>query len=67
MLNWGFSCHQASRIASRAMEEPLGSLEKRVLSLHLMMCTGCINFSKRLQFLRRASEKVPDALEREEI
>lgn len=58
-----FSCHEASRLASRAMEEPLGPLERRVFALHLMMCTGCVNFSRRLEFLRSVSEKLPENLE----
>lgn len=67
MLNWMFSCHQASRLASRAMEEPLGPLDKKLLGLHLMMCGGCANFSKRLHFLRKAATKVPEVLEREDV
>ena len=61
-----YSCEQASKLSSRAMEEPLGSLERMLLRFHLMMCGRCTNFSRQIAFLRRASQKVPEALERDE-
>lgn len=61
-----YSCEQAAKLSSRAMEEPLGALERIQLRLHLMMCSGCTNFSRQIEFLRRASQKVPAALERDE-
>lgn len=61
-----FSCEQASKLSSRAMEEPLGRLERSLLRLHLMMCSGCTNFSRQIRFLRSASQKVPEALEKDE-
>jgi hypothetical protein len=48
------------------MEEPLGRLDRSLLRLHLMMCRGCTNFSRQIEFLRRASRKVPEALEKDE-
>ncbi len=66
-FNWMFSCYQASRLASRAMEEPLGPVDRRLLGLHLLMCSGCANFSRRLEFLRQAGGKVPEVLEREDL
>ena len=61
-----YSCEQASKLSSRAMEEPLGRLEHSLLRLHLMMCRGCTNFSRQIEFLRRASQKLPEALEKDE-
>lgn len=58
-----YSCKQASRLSSRAMEQPLGTLERLLLRLHLMMCGRCRNFTRRIEFLRRASRK---ALEKDE-
>ena len=60
-----YSCEQASKLSSRAMEEPLGTLERIQLKFHLMMCTNCTNFSRQIEFLRRASRKVPEALEKD--
>ena len=60
-----YSCEQASKLSSQAMDEPLGRLDRALLRLHLMMCRGCANFSRQIEFLRRASQKVPAALEKD--
>ncbi len=60
-----YSCEQASKLSSRAMEEPLSPVERLQLRFHLMMCRHCTNFSRQIEFLRRASRKVPEALERD--
>lgn len=61
-----YSCKQASELSSRAMDQPLGPTERLLLRLHLMMCRGCSNFSRQIEFLRRASRKIPEALDKEE-
>lgn len=61
-----YSCEQASKLSSRAMDEPLGRVDRALLMLHLMMCKGCANFSRQINFLRRASRKIPEALENDE-
>lgn len=61
-----YSCEQASKLSSQAMEEPLGRLDRSLLRLHLMMCRGCTNFSRQIEFLSRASRKVPEVLEKDE-
>lgn len=65
MGKWMYSCEQASKLSSRAMDEPLGRLDRFLLRLHLMMCGGCTNFSRQIEFLRRASRKIPGALEKD--
>ncbi len=55
MLN----CKQATELMSRGMDRNL-SLNRRIsLRIHLMMCSGCRNFNKQMQFLRHASRKIP--------
>jgi len=61
-----YSCKQASELSSRAMEQPLGPVERLLLRLHLMMCGGCSNFSRQIGFLRRASRKAVEALDKDE-
>jgi predicted anti-sigma-YlaC factor YlaD len=61
-----YSCEQASKLSSRALDEPLGRVDRALLRLHLMMCRGCTNFSRQIEFLRRASQRVPEALEKDE-
>jgi len=61
-----YSCEEASRLSSRAMEEPLTPTERVLLRMHLMMCNRCSNFSRQIEFLRRASGKLPEMLEKAE-
>lgn len=49
MLN----CKQVTRLLSDAQERDLQLKEKIPLKLHLMMCVGCNNFRKQMDFLRR--------------
>lgn len=57
-----YSCEEASKLSSRAMEEPLTLSERVLLRMHLMMCARCTNFARQIEFLRRASSKVPEVL-----
>ncbi len=58
-----YPCEQAAKLSSRAMEQPLTMPERVRLRLHLMMCERCTNFSRQIEFLRRASRKIPEVLE----
>ena len=60
-----YSCEQVSKLSSRAMEEPLGLFDRSMLKFHLMMCKGCSNFAIHIEFLHRASHKVPEVLEKD--
>ena len=62
-----YSCAQAAELSSRAMEEPLGPLNRSLLGLHLMMCRGCANFSRQIDFLRRASHRFAEAIESDKL
>lgn len=53
MLN----CKQASELASRVMDAELTLGQRMSLKFHLMMCRGCTNFSRQLQFLRTAARR----------
>jgi len=50
MLN----CQSATRLVSEAQERRLSVPEKMGLNVHLMMCSGCRNFSQQIPFLRQA-------------
>lgn len=60
-----YSCEQAARLSSRAMEQPLAPTERVLLGMHLMMCKGCTGFAQQIEFLRRASRKIPEVLEKD--
>jgi len=63
MLN----CEQVTRLLSEAQERDLQWKEKIPLKLHLMICTGCNNFRKQLDFIRQACRKYakgkPDSID----
>ncbi|HXV32006.1 MAG TPA: zf-HC2 domain-containing protein [Sinorhizobium sp.] len=48
------TCKDASRLLSEAQERRLGLRERLTLRLHLMVCTGCDNFRKQLEFIGTA-------------
>lgn len=50
MLN----CHDATRLISESQEHPLAVRQKMALKVHLLMCTGCKNFSLQIPFISRA-------------
>ncbi|MDE2611087.1 MAG: zf-HC2 domain-containing protein [Burkholderiales bacterium] len=52
MLN----CKEATRLASKALDEELTLAERTNFAFHLMMCSGCRNFRQNILFLRQASE-----------
>jgi hypothetical protein len=60
-----YSCEQAAKLSSQALEQPLTAAERVLLSLHLMMCKRCTSFSQQIEFLRRASRKIPEVLEKD--
>ncbi|MBE0615956.1 MAG: zf-HC2 domain-containing protein [Burkholderiales bacterium] len=59
-----YSCEQAAKLSSQAMEQPLAPTERILLGMHLMMCKGCTGFVQQIEFLRRASRKIPEVLEK---
>lgn len=48
------SCKDATRLMSEAQDRKLAVSEKMGLELHLMICKGCTNFGKQMDFLRQA-------------
>ncbi len=48
------SCKDATRLLSEAQDRKLAVSEKMGLELHLLMCRGCTNFGKQIDFLRQA-------------
>jgi len=48
------NCQQATQLISQAQERQLSLSEKVSLKVHLMMCSGCKNFSLQIPFLSQA-------------
>lgn len=51
------SCKEVSKLLSQARERRLGWWERFRLSLHLMMCSGCANFRRQLDFIGAAMRR----------
>lgn len=48
------NCQQATRLISESQERSLSLPERMSLKLHVMMCSGCKNFSLQVPFLSKA-------------
>ena len=59
------SCEEAAKLSSQAMDAPLTPSERLLLRLHLAMCARCTNFTRQMDFLRRASRKPPETFEKD--
>jgi 3-methyladenine DNA glycosylase AlkD len=54
------SCREVSKLLSESRERHLGLWEKLSIKLHLMMCDGCNNFRKQLDFISAAIRRYRD-------
>jgi len=48
------NCQQATKLISESQERALSLPEKMSLKVHVMMCSGCKNFSLQVPFLSKA-------------
>jgi hypothetical protein len=48
------NCQEATKLISESQEMPLSLLERMSLKVHMMMCSGCKNFSLQVPFLSKA-------------
>ena len=48
------SCKEVSRLVSQGLDRRLGFVERVRLRVHLLICDGCTNFKKHVEFLRKA-------------
>lgn len=56
------NCREASRLQSRALDEPLCFPRRLGLRIHLVLCVWCRRYGKQLRFLRHAAHDHPDRL-----
>ncbi len=54
------TCKEVSVLLSQSQERSLRPLEKLAVTLHLMICRGCTNFRRQLDFLRMATRRWRD-------
>jgi hypothetical protein len=53
-------CREASRLMSRAMDEPLPLWQRLALGLHLAICDACRNARRQMRLLRVAVARLMD-------
>jgi len=54
------NCKHTSELLSQAQDRSLTSVEKFRLRLHLLLCDGCRNFNRQLEFMRAALRRYRD-------
>jgi hypothetical protein len=54
------SCKEVSHLVSQGLDRRLGLWERLRLRLHLAICDGCTNFSRQMQFLRKAVSRLAE-------
>jgi hypothetical protein len=54
------SCREVTELLSQAQERPLGFFEHAGVRLHLLICRGCTNFRRQLDFIRMAIRRRRD-------
>ena len=52
------SCKEVSRLVSQGLDRRLGFVERVRLRVHLLICDGCTNFKKHVEFLRKAVKQL---------
>lgn len=51
------SCKEVTQLLSQAHERPLELRERVSLRMHLLICQGCTNFRRQLDFLQTATRR----------
>lgn len=59
-------CQEATRLMSQELEQPLGFGERVRLRLHLLICSGCMNFRRQMAIMRNACQRYPERLKQDE-
>ena len=49
-----FSCKEVTHLVSQGLDRKLGFGQRVALRVHFAICEGCTNFSRQVDFLRRA-------------
>jgi len=52
------SCKEVTHLVSAGLDRRLGMMERAKLRLHLLICDGCANFSRQMDFIRKAIQKL---------
>ena len=51
-------CAEASEIASRELDEPLGRTSRLALAVHVFLCRHCRRFRRQVAIIRRIMQRI---------
>lgn len=54
------TCKEATRLLSQAQDGELPLAQRARLRFHLLLCRGCSNFKRQVEFLRRACRSLSE-------
>jgi hypothetical protein len=57
-MGWMHSCRQAAELMTRAVDEPLGLVDRARLRFHLSLCGDCVNVQRQLAALESATAEL---------
>lgn len=57
------NCREATRLMSEAHDRELDMRERMALRMHTLMCSGCTNYRKHLDFISRAARELREGRE----
>jgi hypothetical protein len=55
------TCKEATHLLSEGQDRKFTAAERVRLEMHLLICSGCSNFRKQMDFLRSACRRYIDA------
>ena len=58
-----FSCHDMTRLISRAQDDTLPGVVRGKMRLHFLTCAGCRRYAEHLGFLRGALHRLSESAE----
>jgi hypothetical protein len=50
-MNAVFSCREAARLASEALDHPLNLRQRMTLRTHTLMCSACTKYAAQISFI----------------
>jgi hypothetical protein len=53
------TCKEAARLVSQGLDRRLAPWDWLRLRVHLLICDACTAFSRQMEFLRRAIQRLP--------
>lgn len=60
-------CEETMRLLSRAMDEPIGFLQRLAIRMHCFVCPGCARYRGQLPWLRSALRQVQEKVDLERV